>query len=230
MIRSLNIFVIEDYDALREAILTVLRQEGHQVVGAAMAEDVDDEAVGFIPDLYVIDLNLPGEDGISLARRVRRSQPDVGIIIASARTSIDDRVAGYQSGANVYLPKPIALEELKAVVQSLGTRLAEKASVADVSTTLNVLRMVFTGPSGQARLTQPELVLLGAFARAAQHSLEHWQVAQHLGGGEDISKDNLEVKLGRLRKKVIACGIPAPAIQVLRGHGYHLCFQLKVLR
>jgi DNA-binding response OmpR family regulator len=80
-LRPLKIVVIEDYDALREAMCDILSGDGHDVVGVSMAEEVDDEPTGFVSDLYIIDLNLPGEDGISLAQRVRRSQPEVGIVI-----------------------------------------------------------------------------------------------------------------------------------------------------
>ena len=116
MPRSLKIVVIEDYDDYREAICEALRRDGHEVVGVAMAEDVDDEPFGHVSDLYIVDLNLPGEDGISLARRIRHSQPDVGIVIVSARNSVEDRIGGYRSGANIYLTKPFSLDELRAVV------------------------------------------------------------------------------------------------------------------
>ncbi len=79
------------------------------------------------------------------------------------------------------------------------------------------------------RVTQAEQVLLAAFARAAQQSLEHWQVAVHLGQGEELSKENLEVKLGRLRKKLILCGAPAPVIKSIRGVGYQLCVPVIVM-
>lgn len=227
--RPLKIVVVEDYDALREAICEVLSRDGHQVVGVSMAEEVDDEPTGFVSDLYIIDLNLPGEDGISLAHRVRRSQPDVGIVIVSARSSVDDRIGGYKSGANIYLTKPLSLEELRAVVDGFVQRRLTAEASRGSSMTLSPLRLVVTGPSGEARLTQPEVLLLAALSRAPQRDLEHWQVAAHLGGGQDISKDNLEVKLGRLRKKLIACGAEAPVIQSLRGIGYRLTTPIEIL-
>lgn len=227
--RSLKIIVIEDYDALREAICEALSEDGHEVVGVAMAEDVDDEPFGFVSDLYIIDLNLPGEDGVSLAQRIRRSQPDVGIIIISARSSVDDRIGGYKSGANIYLTKPISLEELRAVVEGIVQRLESSSGSRISSVTLNPVKMLLTGPSGTVRLTQPEVLLLAALSRAPQRDLEHWQVAAHLGNGEEITKENLEVKLGRLRKKLISCGAEAPAIRSLRGIGYRLTSPIVVL-
>lgn len=227
--RPLRIIVIEDYEALREAICDALSQDGHEVVGVSMAEEVDDEPTGFVSDLYIIDINPPGEDGFSLAKRIRRSQPDVGIVIVSARSSVDDRVGGYRSGANIYLTKPLSLEELRAVVDGIVQRIVIIEASRVSAVILSPLKMLVTGPSGTVRLTQPEVLVLAALSRAPQRDLEHWQVAAHLGSGEEISKENLEVKLGRLRKKLVACGAEAPAIQSLRGIGYRLTIPIEIL-
>ena len=224
--RPLRILVVEDYDDLREAICKALSAQGHEVVGVAMAEDVDDEPIGFVCDLYIIDVNLPGEDGISLAGRLRRSQPHVGIVIVSARLALADRIDGYTSGANLYLTKPLSLDELGAVVAGFARRLGSGTEQAESGAlTLRPVRMDLMGPTGAARMTQAEIVLLAAFSRAAQQSLEHWQVAAHFGLGDSLTKDNL----GRLRKKLLACGAEAPAIQSIRGFGYRLCVPVRVL-
>lgn len=228
--RLLKIVVIEDYDALRDAICDVLSQDGHDVIGVSMAEEVDDEPVGFVSDLYIIDINLPGEDGISLAQRIRRSQPDVGIVIVSARSSVYDRIGGYKSGANIYLTKPLSLEELRAVVDSFVQRMLSAEASRACAVVLNPMKMLVTGPSGKMLLTQSEISLLAALSRAPQCSLERWQVAVHLGNGEEITKENLEVKLGRLRKKLVFCGAEAPVIQSIRGVGYRLTTPLELLR
>lgn len=228
--RPLKIVVIEDYDALREAMCDVLSKDGHDVVGVSMAEEVDDEATGFVSDLYIIDINLPGEDGISLAQRIRRSQPDVGIVIVSARSSVDDRIGGYKSGANIYLTKPLSLEELRAVVEGFVQRLISAEVTRASSVVLNPRKMLVMGPSGKTQVTQSEVSLLAALSRAPECSLERWQVAVHLGHGQEITKENLEVKLGRLRKKLVACGAEAPAILSIRGVGYRLTTPLEVIR
>ena len=229
MTRPLRIIVIEDYDDYREAICDALRNDGHEVAGVAMAEDVDDEPLGYVNDLYIIDLNLPGEDGISLARRIRQSQPNVGIVIVSARNSVEDRIGGYQSGANIYLTKPFSVDELRAVVAGFSDRISGGDGGTGVRLTLSPSRLSLAGPACEVRLNQSEVVLLAAFARVAQQTLERWQVAVHLGNGEAISRENLDVKLGRLRKKLLVCGAVPPAIQSLRGLGYKLCSQIKVL-
>lgn len=226
--RSLKIIVVEDYDDYRAALCAALIQDGHDVMGVANAEDVDDEPIGYVSDLYIVDINLPGEDGMGLARRIRNSQPDVGIVIISARNTLSDRIDGYQSGANIYLTKPFSLEELRAVVFGFSNRLTNSETALPGTLYLNSGRMIMAGPVGKARLTQTEVVLLAAFSRVSQQTLERWQVASHLGGGEHISRENLEVKIGRLRKKLITCGADAPAIQSLRGLGYKLCIPIRV--
>jgi DNA-binding response OmpR family regulator len=222
--------VIEDYDALREAICAVLQADGHETCGVPSAEDVDDTPVGYVPDLYIVDINLPGENGISLAKRINRSQPDAGIVIVSARTALSDRIDSYGSGANLYLSKPIQLDELRAVVGGFAQRLANTEVERGGHISLRPNKMDLAGPAQTVRLTQSEVVLLAAFSRAALHTLEHWQVEAHLGNGGDLTKKNLEVRLGRLRKKLIACGAEAPAIKSIRGVGYRLCATVRILK
>ncbi|KPF91507.1 hypothetical protein IP81_11420 [Novosphingobium sp. AAP83] len=228
--KSLRIMVIEDYDALRETICAVLQADGHETCGVPSAEDVDDTPVGYVPDLYIVDINLPGENGISLAKRINRSQPDAGIVIVSARTALSDRIDSYKSGANLYLTKPIQLDELRAVVGGFGQRLANTEVKHGGHISLRPNKMDLAGPAKKVRLTQSEVVLLAAFSRAAQQTLEHWQVEAHLGNGGDLTKGNLEVRLGRLRKKLIACGAEAPAIKSIRGLGYRLCETVSILK
>lgn len=120
MVATLNILVVEDHDILREATVDTLRQQGHRVTGIDCAEALDAEFSGVLFDVYVIDLRLPGEDGISLTRRLRRRQADAGIILATARVLPQDREAGLVSGADIYLPKPLLPEDLLAAVAALG--------------------------------------------------------------------------------------------------------------
>lgn len=96
---------------------------GHHAVGVDCAEALDDEIGAFPVDLLVIDLNLPGEDGISLARRLRAAQPGIGIIMVTSRNQISEKLSGYESGADLYLTKPTSVEELGAAVQALARRM-----------------------------------------------------------------------------------------------------------
>lgn len=226
--KALNILVVEDYEVLREAMVRTLIRAGHRVLGVSMAEDVDDLPMGCLPDMYVIDLNLPGEDGLSLVRRIRASAPTTKIVLATARTATVDRVAGYAAGADIYLPKPVDPEELVAIAQSLSERPPGAGPDNTHRLVLLSQKLTLRGPQAYAALTQAEAFILGALARAPNQSLEHWQVAQHLGADAAISKDSQEVRIGRLRKKLIACGADFPAIKAIRGQGYKLLVNVEV--
>ena len=100
MASNLSIILVEDNDDLRELTADALRGQGHHVVALSCAEELQDKAKGIAADLFLIDLNLPGEDGYSLARRIRAAQPLVGIIIISARSDLQDKVDGYESAVS----------------------------------------------------------------------------------------------------------------------------------
>ena len=221
---ALKILLIEDNDALREATLAFLQSQGHHVRGVAMAEEIGDVGGGFLPDVYVIDLNLPDEDGLSLTRRLRAAHPNVGIVITTARTQIGDRVVGYESGADLYLTKPVHPQELMAGVAALGKRLRTRTPPKD-GLTLDITRMLLKGPEGSAELTASDALILSALVRAPGQSLERWQIGEIIGAGTSTSASaaTLEMRITRLRKKLSAVGAPAPGIKALHKVGYTLC-------
>jgi DNA-binding response OmpR family regulator len=121
---SLKLVVVEDHDSLREVTVAILNGAGHHATGLASAEALEVEAGGRLADIYLIDINLPGENGISLAARIRHAQPRVGIIMVTGRVKATDTVDGYGSGADLCLFKPVAQDELLAAVQALARRVA----------------------------------------------------------------------------------------------------------
>ena len=129
MATHLSIVLVEDNDDLRELTADALRAEGHRVTALSCAEELEDKAGGAAADLFLIDLNLPGEDGFSLARRIRQVQPLVGILIVSARSELQDKVQGYDCGADAYLPKPVPFEELRAAINSFASTARKAARV-----------------------------------------------------------------------------------------------------
>jgi DNA-binding response OmpR family regulator len=220
----LKILVVEDNDALRKATLAFLQQEGHHVRGIAQAEEIDDILGGFVADVYVIDLNLPDEDGLSLTRRLRAAQPEVGIVIATARTQIGDRVLGYNSGADLYLTKPVDPQELRAGIRALGKRLLN-LSWEKQAMVLDLKRMLLISSEAQVEMTASDALLLSSLARAPGHNLERWQIAEIVGGtdAEPPSASSLEMRISRLRKKLAAVGATAPYIKAQHKFGYTLC-------
>lgn len=224
MAAELNILVVEDHDVLRELTVALLQSRGHHARGVVRAADVD-ALDGPPPDLYVIDLNLPGEDGLSLARRLRQARPGVGIVMTTARTQLHDRVAGYGSGADLYLSKPVDPAELLAAVQALGQRLRPVDDGQGLRLDVQGLRL--RGPLTSVVLSAAEAQLLLALAQAPQQTLERWQAALHLKlDSRDAQRANLEVRLSQLRKKLREAGAPDPCLQAIRNHGYRLCVQI----
>lgn len=224
----LNILVVEDHDALREVTLEALGQAGHYARGVDSAEAVPDESGLLNIDLCVVDLNLPGEDGISLATRLRATQPHIGIIMVTARNRSCDRQAGYESGADIYLAKPTSPTELCAAVQALARRL--KPSTAVVSGYhLHLQSLELMGPLGHVNLSALEAAQLAAFARAKDQQLETWQLIQLSEKYvSETRKKTLEVQIVRLRKKLLQVGAVEPVIRAIRGQGYRLCVALSL--
>lgn len=222
---GLNIIVVEDHDLLREVTVDALRSAGHDARGASCAEALDDELAGFRADVIVLDLGLPGEDGLSLARRIRAAQPEMGIIMVTARDERQDVLSGYGSGADLYLAKPVSPEELGAAVKALARRMRMSAPVAPV--TLSEGSMTLKGPLAQVGLSDQECSILTALCRAPGHRLETWQLIELSGRtADDHGKRALEVQIVRLRKKMELAGITGPLIKSIRGTGYQLCVSL----
>ena len=223
--RPLTVMVVEDNDALREATLAMLEQAGYQAIGADSAEALDETPLTRAPDLYVLDLNLPGEDGLVLASRLRKAQPRAGIIITTARTQTHDRVTGYAVGADIYMPKPVDPQELLAALTALAKRLRRDDNGQGLR--LNDDQLLLRGPQGECRLADSEVRLLIALSSAKDQTLERWQVAAQLNPErEDISADNLQNRISQLRRKMTSCGAEGDVIKAIRGSGYRLCVPL----
>lgn len=224
---SLNIVLVEDHDALREVTSAVLREAGHRVTALSCAEDLGELAGGAV-DLFILDLNLPGEDGISLARRLRQSFPLGGIIMTTARSAGQDQALGYASGADIYLVKPLAPDTLLAAISALQRRLQPETALAGLRLVRRQLSL--SGTEGAVAVQESEANLLSAFVRAPGQRLETWQLAEILGGSDQkSSKSSIEVRITRLRKKLRDCGAEADCIRALRGVGYQLCVPLVIV-
>lgn len=227
MAADLNIIVVEDNDSLRLVTVEILRQLGHQVQGLACAEDIDDMAGGVTADIFILDLNLPGEDGISLATRLRKAQPEVGIIMVTARIQTTDKMTGYESGADIYLCKPLAPEELLAAINALARRLKPVAQT-DSHLVLDVNKLRLANEQSDISLTANEATLLVTFIRAPEQRLESWQLIELLSKDETFSKENLEVHITRLRNKLKQLSNDHQPIKAIRKFGYQLCLHVKL--
>lgn len=225
---TLNILLVEDHDALRDAVTEVLQDAGHRVSAVDCAEAVVDDASPGRTDVAIVDLQLPGEGGLSLIRRLRAAQPNLGIIAMTALSGVNHRVAGYESGADAYLVKPVDPRELVAAAvqagkRSVATRLAKPGLLLD----LRALRL--EGPGGFTVVSGREAQLLSAFVLAAEQQLETWQIFQALGTPEgDNEKNRATVAITRLRAKLLRVGAEEDCLRAIRQSGYRLCVPMRL--
>ncbi|WP_137718385.1 response regulator transcription factor [Methylobacillus flagellatus] len=225
-----HILVVEDNADLRDSIVETLQAHGHHVHAVECAEEVAETHLPATFDLMIADVGLPGEDGISLSRRIRLTHPNIGIIMLTARVSQADRLAGYECGADIYLTKPASQQELLAAINVLMRRVIP-AETSVQSLLLDI--KTFTLSKGQAavKLTAREVTLLLAFIRASDHRLESWQIIEILELDELADpKASAEVQIVRLRKKINEVLQDATgSIQSLRGWGYQLGVTINIL-
>ncbi|NEX22788.1 response regulator transcription factor [Thiorhodococcus mannitoliphagus] len=225
----LKVLVVEDHDALREVTVETLEARGFRAIGVDCAEAVCELADQHDFDVAVLDLNLPGEDGLSLARRLRAVRPDLGIVMVTARDQLSDKITGYQHGADLYLIKPVDAEELGLAIQALARRLRPEPP-QDQSGCLDRHSRNLIFPGGELTLTPDETTLLTALALAQDQSMASWQLLELLDRElNEHGKKQLEVLFSRLRGKLKAHGIERPIIRAERGRGYRLCLPLRLL-
>lgn len=228
---SLSIAVIEDNGDLNSLIVESLRAEGYDAHGVSSVEEFGRLILERQPDLFILDLNLPGEDGTSFSLRLRTARPSVGIIMLTARDELDDRSNGYRSGADIYLTKPSSIDELLNAIAALTRRLIRTEPVAIQSgggMTLDMRRMELSLPSGSVRLSSEEADILALAASRPDGRMSIDDIRQALGRGEDLSKSAIEIKIFRLRKKFAEAGLDERAISNVRGVGYQLGLTLSV--
>lgn len=227
MSASLIIAVLEDNDVLRELTVAALERYGHRVFGVYDAEDLDEAMATREIDLLVLDLNLPGEDGLSVAKRLKAAKPHLYIVMTTAKGSIEDRVAGYECGADIYLPKPVSEDELIAAVAGLARRIEQGRGQAD-TLRLIVVDQLLIGTSN-VRLSATDCVLLKTLAQAPDRRVETWKLLEATQRQlNESTKASLEVQLVNLRKKITNAGYEQSAIRAIRNEGYQLLCRIIV--
>ncbi|NDY84045.1 response regulator [Orrella sp. NBD-18] len=120
---TLKIIVVEDHSELRQVTVLALHKLGYEVRGVENAIALYTTLNEFNADLLILDLNLPGEDGLNIAKRMRNARPNIGIIMVTVREHLQDKISGYTNGADLYLTKPTSIDELEAAIEALSRRL-----------------------------------------------------------------------------------------------------------
>lgn len=219
------ILVVEDELALSRHVVAALRRERHEV----RATHDGAEAVALVlaerPDLVVLDLNLPSLDGLRVLARLREAKCFARVLIITARGDIEDRVAGLNAGADDYLAKPFALEELVARVQALGRRGApvaavQRLAVADLHA--DVASRQVTRASRPVELTPREFELLHLLMLEPGRVFSRAEITERIWRRDHrYDTRTVEILVTRLRRKIDPPGLPA-LIHTVRSVGYVL--------
>ena len=220
----MRLLVIEDYEPLRSALVQGFTEEGFAVDATGDGEEglwyARDEAY----DAIVLDLMLPNLDGLSLLRRIRSEKKQSPVIILTAKDEIQDRVVGLNEGADDYLVKPFAFEELLARIKALVRRQYQVSSpvveVGPLSIDLTARRVLYDDQ--EIRLTQMEYRILELLALRAGHVVSRTEISEHLYGFDAEPNSNaIDVHIAQLRRK-LECRLGPALIHTRRGMGYRL--------
>jgi two-component system, OmpR family, response regulator MprA len=222
----MTILVVDDEAAVRDALRRALELEGYEVELATDGLDALTrlEADGPEPDAVVLDILMPELDGLEVCRRLRRAGRRLPVLMLTARAEVSDRVEGLDAGADDYLVKPFALEELLARLRALLRRASPDGDEPLVFGDLELdpaTREVRRG-GDLIELTRTEFALLELFLRNPRQVLTRSLIFERVWGYDfGTSSNSLDVYIGYLRRKTEAGGKPR-LIQTVRGVGYTL--------
>jgi two-component system, OmpR family, response regulator MprA len=220
-----RILVVDDEPAVRDAVDRALRIEGYETELAADGAQALDALAERAPDALVLDLLMPHVDGLEVCRRLRAAGDRTPVLVLTARDAVPDRVRGLDAGADDYLVKPFALEELLARLRALlrrgtGSGTTETLRYADLE--LDVLGHTVRRARRAIELTRTEFLLLELFLRHPRQVLTRSQIFERVWGYDfGPASNSLEVYVGYLRRKLEAGGEPR-LVQTVRGVGYVL--------
>ena len=219
---SALVFVVEDDRAARDALSRALRLEGYDVQSFVDATSALEAMASARPDVMVLDWMLPGLDGLSACRRLRRQGDRTPILMLTARTDTADRVSALDAGADDYVPKPYELEELLARLRALLRRTEQRSSSVARLDDLVVDEAARTAARGgvELELTRIEFDLLAVLVRNAGRVMSHAQLYDQIWGYDfGPHSKNLAVYIGYLRRKTEEHG-GGRLIHTVRGVGY----------
>jgi DNA-binding response OmpR family regulator len=229
-----SILLVDDDPEIRRLLSAFLSGEGYEMATASDAVDMDVLLERLSPDLIVLDLMLPGEDGVSICRRLSRDGAPP-IIMLTAKNDEIDRILGLEMGADDYVAKPFAPRELlariRAVLRRTGAgrpsstnqRLAFDQFVVDLDA-----RQLFDATGSAVALTSGEFDLLACFVRRPRRVLSRDQILDQLRGrGAEPFDRTVDMLVSRLRRKLAAAGSSSELITTVRNSGYLLTSGVK---
>ena len=239
--RHIHVLAVDDDPSIRQMIADYLGDNDIRVTGLESGLQIEQAMAGDFVDLLLLDLKLPGEDGMKIAQNIR-AKSDIPIIMLTGRKDEADRVMGLELGADDYLVKPFSPRELLARIRALLRRSRTHETVADGLARIRAYRFAgwelsvrlrrLTSPRGEpVALTNSEFNLLVAFLAAPHRVLSREQLLSLSRLHDDEVYDrSIDVQVGRLRKKIDADEIGIPLIRTERGAGYVFTAPVEVVR
>lgn len=218
----MRIAIVDDNKALAKGIAWRLQDRGHATDLLHDGQDAADFLRTDANDLVILDINLPGCDGLTILREMRKRGDQRPVLLLTARDKTADRVNGLDAGADDYLVKPFEMDELEARVRVLSRRLAQAPQMELTLGRLRFLLDVRQAEIDGVRLLLPrrEVSLLEALMRARGGVVSKGELLEHVyGTGADVEESSVEAHVSRLRKKLVAADLD---IRVQRGLGYSL--------
>jgi len=220
---GMHILVVEDERQLARHITSALTRHGHEASACNDGAEGLQAALGHPPDLIVLDLGLPGLDGLSVLARLREVNSPARVLILTARGEVEHRIKGLKAGADDYLAKPFSMDELVARVEALGRRAAAPTAVdllevADLVMDVHHRRVSRAGRP--VALSPREFDVLQVLMQEPGRVFSRTELCERVWQRDhEYDTRTVEIFITRLRKKVDS-GFPTPLIQTLRAVGY----------
>ena len=236
-LKGISMLVVDDEPELRSLLSEYFGRQGFQVQAVADAAAARAAVQAQAPKVAILDVHMPGEDGLSLARWLREHHPQMGIVMLTTAAETVDRVVGLEMGADDYVPKPFELRELLARVKSLQRRMATTATaVPERSETCNHSarrmpmgtctldldeRRLIGADGADIPITASEFDLLALFARHPNRPLNRDQIMEQAHNrGWDVFDRSIDLRVMRLRRKIERNPDKPEVLKTVRGMGY----------
>lgn len=222
-----TILIVEDDPAILNGLMDVLTFNGYAVEGLADGKQGLSRGLGKGFDLIILDVMLPGTDGFTLCREIRKKRPEQALMMLTAKGAEDDIVKGFRSGADDYLSKPFSLRELMVRIEAILRRSGKLAEVIAVE----INGILFDGQNlravaGDKRvdLTRREMDIITYLHRHKSRIVAKKELLTQVWHYKDadIETRTVDIHMLKLRKKIAALIGEAPLIQTVRGEGYRL--------
>ena len=218
----MRVLLVEDESRIADFVAQGLREQGYAVDVASTGDEALDWTEAAVFDLIILDVMLPIRDGVEVCLTLRQRGVSTPVLMLTAKDTVEDRVRGLDSGADDYLVKPFAFDELCARLRALIRRRYETKNPCMQLGALSIntdLRQIFDGDTPVA-LTRNEYMLVEYLALRRGRVLSRHQVREHLYPHDvDVSSNVIEVMIYNIRKKLRTQGLPS-VIRTIRGHGY----------